>query len=349
MALALVLGFTQCKKEQPTPQTQGVRITLTVDGGNSNSRVDVNPTGHTDPDYATVTFETGDVIYVGNNGVYVGYLTYDGENFSGTINDNNLTEADYLHFYFMGNKGEKSQPSSVNISDQTEKYPVISYAHSNEFYGSTESYTANLQNYCAIVKFTTTDIDADITIKGMKNTVAVDFSVNNAASSVGINHNPYTTSMTGEGDIILHAESNTERWAILLEQAEVGNATVTADGYFDGTCNVPEIANNTYHTGVEVSLESKTINLSEVTGPKTIKDGCTVTGTLGANVKISIAAGATVTLDGVTINGVNSEYCKWAGITCLGDATIILKERRTSSKDSMGPILAFKQDPRIIR
>ena len=335
MAMALVLGFTQCKKEQPTPQSQGVRITLNVNGGASTvsaaggSKVIVNP--NAPEGYATVTFEENDVIYVGNNGHYCGYLEYDGTNFTGTISDDNLSADDYLHFYFMGNKGEKSQPSSVNISDQTEKYPVISYAHSNEFYGSTESYTANLQNYCAIVKFTTTDIDADITIKGMKNTVAVDFSVNNAASSVGINHNPYTTSMTGEGDIILHAESNTERWAILLEQAEVGNATVTADGYFDGTCNVPEIANNTYHpTGVSVELVSKTIDLSKVTGNIMIPDGYTVTGTLAGNYQISIASGATVTLDGVTINGVNSEYCKWAGITCLGDATIILKEGTTN-------------------
>ena len=54
-----------------------------------------------------------------------------------------------------------------------------------------------------------------------------------------------------------------------------------------------------------------------------------MTGTLGANVQISIAAGATVTLDGVTINGVNDEIYKWAGITCAGDATIILKGTNT--------------------
>ena len=133
-----------------------MRITLTVDGGNSNSRVIVNPTGHTNPDYATVTFGTGDVIYVGNNGHYCGYLEYNATNnsFSGNIDDTDLSTADYLHFYFMGNKGEKSQPSSVSITDQTAEYPVISYAHSNEMYGSTDSYTAKLQNYCAIVKFT---------------------------------------------------------------------------------------------------------------------------------------------------------------------------------------------------
>ena len=123
MALALVLGLTQCKKEKP--QTQGVRITLDVDGG--NSKVDVNPTGG--GTYATVTFQNGDIIYVGNNGSYCGYLQHNGTHFTGSINDASLSEGDYLHFYFMGNKGTTSQPSSVNITDQTSKYPVISYAH----------------------------------------------------------------------------------------------------------------------------------------------------------------------------------------------------------------------------
>ena len=50
-----------------------------------------------------------------------------------------------------------------------------------------------------------------------------------------------------------------------------------------------------------------------------------LTGTLGGNYKISIAAGATVKLQDVTINGTNSYSYLWAGINCLGDATIILK------------------------
>ena len=48
-------------------------------------------------------------------------------------------------------------------------------------------------------------------------------------------------------------------------------------------------------------------------------------------VKISIADGATVTFDGLTINGVNDANYKWAGITCVGDATIILKEGSVNS------------------
>ncbi len=72
-------------------------------------------------------------------------------------------------------------------------------------------------------------------------------------------------------------------------------------------------------------------NLSTINAAYTASDGETLTGTLGADVKISIADGATVTLDGVTINGTHSTSYKWAGITCLGDATIILKDESVNS------------------
>lgn len=110
-ALVLTLGLAQCKKEQtPTGNaTEGVFITLNVGGGASTSstadgsRVIVDPDGHQDPDYATVDFEAGDVIYVGYNNAYVGTLTYSNSAFSGSVN---ISEGDYgednLHFYFLG-------------------------------------------------------------------------------------------------------------------------------------------------------------------------------------------------------------------------------------------------------
>ena len=335
MALALVLGFTQCKKEQ-TPannETEGVFITLNVKGGNNGSRVIVDP--NAPQGYATVTFEDGDVIYVGNAGAYCGYLTFNGTNFTGTVNP--TSTADYLHFYFMGNKGpaDSAPTEAVSITDQTVKYPVISYAHSTDLYSSTQqSYTAKLKNYCSIVKFTTNAIDTEtaITVKGMQNTVSVDFGANNAATST-LDNNPYTPGNSGTGDIILHAVSTTERWAILLEQDEVTNATVTASGYNNGTCDIPEIANNTYHsTGVSVLLWDG--DLSKLTNESTeafatAADGMTITGTLGVNKKVSIADGATVTLDGVTINGENNSSYSWAGITCLGNANINLSGENT--------------------
>ena len=88
-----------------------------------------------------------------------------------------------------------------------------------------------------------------------------------------------------------------------------GMATITAttdDGGKKATCTV---------------TVSNTQDLALLTNDFTAPDGITLTGTLGANVKISIASGATVTLRDATINGKG----KWAGITCLGDATIVIE------------------------
>ena len=58
------------------------------------------------------------------------------------------------------------------------------------------------------------------------------------------------------------------------------------------------------------------------------QDGDILTGkldSLGQQYKISIAPGATVTLRNAFITGANDANDKWAGITCEGDATIILE------------------------
>lgn len=75
-----------------------------------------------------------------------------------------------------------------------------------------------------------------------------------------------------------------------------------------------------------------TLDLSTVTADTTVADGYTITGTLANNVKISIAAGATVTLKNASINA----DCTWtsgnyAGLNCLGDATITLEAGTTNT------------------
>lgn len=64
------------------------------------------------------------------------------------------------------------------------------------------------------------------------------------------------------------------------------------------------------------------VDLGTLTGDYTAQDGDVLTGTLSGDKKIAIAAGATVTLDNVNITLSGGNY---AGITPLGDATIILK------------------------
>jgi len=71
------------------------------------------------------------------------------------------------------------------------------------------------------------------------------------------------------------------------------------------------------------------VDLSNVTSDYEVQDGDVLTGRLLIPVKISIADGATVTLDGVTINGPGGYNYPWAGLTCEGNATIILKGTNT--------------------
>ena len=71
------------------------------------------------------------------------------------------------------------------------------------------------------------------------------------------------------------------------------------------------------------------VNLASLTGNFTAQDGQTLTGELGGNYKISIADGATVTLNNATINGTDHYDYPWAGITCDNDATIIISGTNT--------------------
>ena len=67
------------------------------------------------------------------------------------------------------------------------------------------------------------------------------------------------------------------------------------------------------------------VNLSTVTSDYVAQDGDVLTGKLNFPVKISIAKGAKITLRDATIIGVDDDDYEYAGITCLGDATITLE------------------------
>lgn len=288
LACLMLVAFTGCKKKLATiskPNSTAKSVYITLNSGD-DSKVVVTP-GFEDPEthqiYAKVDFEDGDIIYVGNNGKYCGYLEYDDEthNFSGTVAPE--SENDYLHFYFMGNKtplnvvdvynndGNKigytatainpavnnTTTFSVNITNQTVKYPVISYAHSTKKYTSgVTSYSAKLQNYCSIMKFTTNgsglSMDNPVTISGMFNKVTVNFAANNGATT----GNPYSYAkmgITDEGDITLHAETATERWAIVLPNSERPTSGASAQGCYSLTnLTIPRIERNMYYASGKV-------------------------------------------------------------------------------------------------
>ena len=250
MALALIIGMAQCKKNNETNitenETEKVFITLNVNQSNG-SRLEVNP--------PQVSFENGDKIYVASGGVYVGRLEYNGTYFNGEISG--ATEGLPLYFYLLGNVTPVetlaegiTKSCSVSISDQTSLTPVIACAPSNENYSSTiTNFTSTLRNKCALVKFNvTTSSQAATCIKGFNNKVLVSFA-----------GNTLTPAQDGEGIITLPAGEG-ERWAVLLpqgamEQGGVGSV-YSADEEYSGTRGaVPKIFNNGYYpSGISVVI-----------------------------------------------------------------------------------------------
>ena len=274
MAIALVLGLSQCKKKvaeiapvaPATPEVNGnlVHISVSVNGGSKHIVY---------PESGVYFFQTGDKLYVGNHGFYVGTLEYSAGVFSGDIEINDTCAAayrDYLHFYFIGGAytGELYTPSATNptrsfewsIADQTgSKLPILSYGHSTQkFTMKSTAYSCMLENQCGLVKFRAWPAPSEnntlVTISGMKTTALIDFA------------HPGITPTDAIGEVKLHHVSGTdaaERWAILLPQE--GHVTTVSyyinndnPSSYSQTISLPVIKANTYYggyNGIPVGLE----------------------------------------------------------------------------------------------
>ena len=244
LTIALLLGLGQCKKQETpvTPVDDGKLVHISVNVNQGDKHIVYPGTG-------AYVFENGDKLYVGNNGHYVGTLTYSQGVFSGDIYDPQTT--DFLHFYFTGGKEPVTAPTqgstesfTVSIADQSDKLPVLSYAHSTKQYTTaTATYSCILENKCGLVKFVPSVATSDpVAIGGMKTMATIDFAT------------PGITPLESTGAITLYSESDAVKWAILLPQEAVDGAEVALPGYF-GSCDVPEINTNLYYsTGVGISL-----------------------------------------------------------------------------------------------
>ena len=102
---------------------------------------------------------------------------------------------------------------------------------------------------------------------------------------------------------------------------------ITADGYHTYSKTGVTLEAGKYYQSTVQLAQTHEINIADLMGDYTAQNGDILSGKLNKEVSISIADGATVTLDGVNING-NGGWNKgdYAGLTPLGDATIILKD-----------------------
>ena len=257
MALALVLGMSQCKKQETpttgntTPIYPGVHITVNV--GDQDGKDNNGEKHNIAPQYGLFSFSSGDVLYVGHNGQYVGSLTFNNGFFDGTIYPDGTVTDQLLHFYFVGNAAVTGTPVanettslSINIADQSENLPVLSYGASTKPFTSTgTTYSATLRNQCALVRFDLENQgDYEVTLSGVPTQATVDFA-----------NNAITPNTNATDDITLYGEEgNTAyRWAILLPGTSL-SPTVHTDLTWNGEGELPVMGNNTYiNSGLSIT------------------------------------------------------------------------------------------------
>ncbi len=270
MALALVLGMSQCKKQETpatgntTPSNPGVHITVNVGDKDGKDGKDNNGERHNiAPQYGLFAFTQGDVLYVGHNGKYVGMLTFNGACFDGTIYPD-ATATDNLHFYFLGNaalsealpetieEGTEITSRTISIADQSQNLPVLSYGASTKpFTGAGTTYSTTLKNKCALVRFDLQNQgDYEVTLSNVPTLATVNFANPTAETAI------VATEGQTNGNITLYGEEgNTAiRWAILLPGTNL-NIGHDDDLSWEGEGEtIPVMANNTYiNSGLSIN------------------------------------------------------------------------------------------------
>ena len=133
------------------------------------------------------------------------------------------------------------------------------------------------------------------------------------------------------------ATLNTPGTDVYMALPSIQNTNVTLTATANGAEYKTTLKKQSFKRGkyypMTLTVERKSsskIDLSKLTSHITLMDGDELTGTLDGTtqrVKLTIADGATVTLNDAQILGAesNQDQDQWAGITCAGNATIILK------------------------
>lgn len=138
-------------------------------------------------------------------------------------------------------------------------------------------------------------------------------------------------------DLVLHTVTWRNSDGTLLKTDEVVEGKLPVYGatspvensdepsYFTGWApGFEAVVSNTTYTAA-YSTDWNTVDLSTLTANYSAQYGDMLTGTLAENVMVSIADGATVQIKDVTIEGVNDSSYPWAGITCEGDAWLVIE------------------------
>lgn len=154
---------------------------------------------------------------------------------------------------------------------------------------------------------------------------------NNALTSMTISDGTNTYTITPSA-----SAADDPIWVAMQPISKGSTVTVTAtDGTYNYSKTITIASGKDLLAGkitpINVTMiKTQIVDLASLGTDYVAQNGDILINTLGENHKISIAAGATVTLDNASINAAGTWTTgDYAGITCLGNATIILSRTNT--------------------
>lgn len=340
---AMALMMAACSSEDAalnnsTAQQQGrkVQFTATIAAPNSGAGTRTEYTEVTSGDAAgtiNVAWKAGDKIALIHNG------TKDEVEIETVIEDGSAIISGDITVGTDGEDVTAYYPAEA-IELNSDKNPVPSAAYTQKILAQdgTLSYIAsNLDLRCGESKLAVSDDKATLAASvSLASQIAIWKLTlqDNAATPAALKATQVSVLLNGEEPVTLAGTStlSSATSTVYLGMDKMASediiieATVGGDTYIYKKAGASLECGQYYQSTVTMA---KVVDLSKLTADYEAQDGETLTGTLDGKAqpyKITIADGATVTLDGVTINGVSSSDVKWAGITCLGNATIILKD-----------------------
>ena len=304
--------------DQPASKTVTLTTTISMDGSATTRAL---------TEEGVKTFAVGDqiaVVYTNtsservkavSNALVAGDITNEGKTARITVTLTNPVagSVDYIYPAAMANNDGTPNLSALCMQDGTQPTLAakLDYAKgSGAMTVNGNEYTLPgiaLKNQLTICKFK------------VKNSGGTEITGNITGLTVNDGTNTYTVSRAAAADPIYVA-----MLPVSSDKTLSFVANDASNSYYKNVTGKTLAANNQYPITVTMSTGTTT-NLSSLDADHTAQNGETLTGTLAASRKISIAAGATVILKDVDINyGTTLTASSYAGITCLGDATLIV-------------------------
>ena len=305
--------------DKPTSKTVTLTTTINMDGGAGTRAL---------TEEGVKTFAEGEqiaVVYTNtsservkavSNALVAGDITNGGKTarITVTLTDPVAGSVDYIYPAAMANEDGTPNLSALCMQDGT----LATLASTLDYAKGSGAMTVNgneytlpaiaLKNQLTICKFK------------VKNSGGTEITGNITGLTVSDGTNTYTVSRAAAAGPIYVA-----MLPVSSDKTISFVANDASNSYYKSVTGKTLEANNQYPINVTME-QGLTTNLSTLSANYVAGNGETLTGKLASSHKISIAAGATVILKNVSINYDYSPALSgdFAGITCLGDATLII-------------------------